>query len=99
MSVHVLAARARKHWAQWLPKRTAELKAEGRFGEETQAAALRAHNEINELVQQGYQVHEAEEVVLHRFILLPPEPKRDRESARMETSYQKMMRDPDEPSS
>jgi hypothetical protein len=37
------------------------------------AAAEKASAEIRELMEYGYQVHEAEEVVLPKYILRPPE--------------------------
>jgi len=70
---HVLAARAREHWAEWLPAKTRSLKASGIFSTETKKAAVQAQKEILELMQAGYQEHEAGEVVLPKYILLPPE--------------------------
>ena len=69
-----LASKARKHWTTWLPRKTAELKAEGAFEEAVQGAALAASRMIQDLQSQGYQEHEAEEVALRQFVLLPPEP-------------------------
>ena len=94
-----LAAKARKHWAIWLPKKTAELKATREFGEATQAAAVAAQRQIQTLVGQGYQEHEAEEVALKLFILLAPEPPDEddweaKELAEREDRYQEMMREP-----
>ena len=68
MSAEDLASKARKHWAEWLPERTAELKAAGTFGAEAMAAAQMAQQEIDRLIASGYQEHEAEEVVLQQFI-------------------------------
>ena len=48
-------------------------KREGRLNEELQAAANLAQDEIESLMQAGYSVHEAREVALPEFILLPPE--------------------------
>jgi hypothetical protein len=90
-----LAIKARKHWEKWLPKKTRELKADGEFNMAIQMAARQAQKEIENLMAQGYQEHEAEEVVLPQFILLKPEPKDDwesRELAKRERNYQKMMR-------
>jgi hypothetical protein len=97
-----LAMMAREHWAQWLPEKTAELKKDGELGEATQVAASRAFNEISDLIQQGYRAHEAEEVALKRYILLPPEqPDPDDweeiERAEAERKYQEMMFDPSDP--
>lgn len=100
MSYHDLAKRARKHWAEWLPEKTAELKAQGTFSAATQAAAVMAEEEIDRLMSMGYQAHEAQEVALKMFILLDPEPQeedeQDRELAEREAEYQKMMREPPE---
>lgn len=90
-----LAIKARKHWEKWLPQKTLELKADGKFDMAIQAAARQAQAEIVNLMAQGYQEHEAEEVALHQFILLKPEPVDDwesRELAEKERKYQKMMR-------
>jgi hypothetical protein len=94
-----LAAMARKHWAIWLPQKTADLKAAKEFGEATQAAAVAAQRQIQELISQGYRAHEAEEVALKQFILLAPEhPDEDdweaKELAEKEDRYQEMMREP-----
>jgi hypothetical protein len=97
-----LAMMAREHWAEWLPEKTAELKKDGELNEATQVAASRAFNEISDLIQQGYRAHEAEEVALKRYILLPPEePDPDDwaevERAELERNYQEMMVDPTDP--
>jgi hypothetical protein len=68
-----LMAKARVHWAEWLPKKVAELKKEGRLEESLRGAARLAQDEISHLMRQGYQEHEAEEVALPMFILLKPE--------------------------
>ena len=89
-----LASKARKHWKTWLPQRTAELKKEGAFEEAVQGAALAAIKMIQELMSQGYQAHEAEEVALRQFVLLPPENGANeadwerQELAQMESDYQ-----------
>jgi hypothetical protein len=90
-----LAIKARKHWEKWLPKKTRELKADGEFDMAIQMAARKAQKEIENLMAQGYQEHEAEEVALHQFILLKPEPATDwesRELAKKERKYQETMR-------
>jgi hypothetical protein len=74
MSVQELKALARKHWEEWLPDKVAELKREGRLNEELQAAAVMAQEEIESPMKNShYSVHEAREVALPQFILLPPE--------------------------
>ena len=72
-NVQALAVKAQKHWAKYLPEKTRELKAEGRFETESLAAAKLAMAEIESLQKQGFQAHEAEEVALPMFILLRPE--------------------------
>lgn len=62
-----------KHWREWLPKMTRELEAEGILNETAQTQSKLASRRIAELMQAGYQVHEAEEVVLPEEILWPPE--------------------------
>lgn len=92
MTAMILASQARKHWAEWLPERTKELKEAGIFLTETLKAAEAAHRELRNLMNQGYQFHEAEEVVLPKYILLPPEEDPDDEEAielaEMEREYQ-----------
>lgn len=93
-----LAQKAQKHWNQWLPRKVAALKAEGQLSEAIQGAALAAQRGIADLVSQGYQEHEAAEVVLPQFVLLPPEPEAvdDPEEradlAELEAQYQLEMR-------
>lgn len=97
-----LAAQARKHWEIWLPQKTKELKDAGEFAEATQVAAVAAQRQIQELMRQGYQAHEAEEVALKQYILLEPEaPGEDdwetQELAEKEARYQAMMKEPEYP--
>lgn len=90
-----LAIKARKHWERWLPDKVKALKEAGEYEQAIQAAARKAQAEISDLMAQGYQEHEAEEVALPQFILLKPEPPKDdwesRELAKKEREYQKMM--------
>jgi len=91
-----LAIKARKHWEKWLPRKTKALKEAGEFNQAIQAAARKAQVEIADLMAQGYQEHEAEEVVLPQFILLKPEVSETaweaKELAEKEKLYQRMMR-------
>ena len=91
-----LAIKARKHWEQWLPKKVKALKEAGTFNEAIQTAAHKAQVEIAALMAQGYQEHEAEEVVLPQFILLKPEVSETaweaKELAEKERLYQRVMR-------
>lgn len=68
-----LVIKARNHWEKWLPKKTMELKNSGQFHEALQIVAVYARAEITELMAQGYQQREAEQVVLPLYILLAPE--------------------------
>ena len=96
MSVQKLKALARKHWAEWLPQKVKELKAEGKLNEALQGAANLAQTEIEHLMsKRHYSEQEAREVALPKFILLPPEPgaveddAEAEELAQMESDYQK----------
>ena len=69
-----------------------ELRAEGGLDQALQGAAALAQDKIDRLKRQGYQEHEAREVVLHQYILLPEEPTDDdqaAELAEMEAAYQR----------
>lgn len=97
MSAIKYAAMARKHWATWLPNKTAELKASGDWMGETVAAGQLAQNQVSELMQQGQQKHEAEETALNQYVLLTPEPPGEddweaKELAEMEAEFQAQVR-------
>jgi hypothetical protein len=64
---------ALNHWKQWRPNMVKELRAEGSLNEEVQKASRLASEQIANLMQKGFQKHEAEEMVLPETILLPPE--------------------------
>ena len=68
-----LQAQAIMHWKEWRPKEAAALEAAGLLQAEALKAAERTQEGIRSLMQAGYQHHEAEEVMLPRYILLPPE--------------------------
>src|SRR3954463_13525293 len=91
MSVEEFKAKARKHWKEFLPEKVRELRAEGRLEEALQGAAQLAQDQVNHLTRhQAYQQHEAEEVALHQFVYLPPEPEElDEELAEKEREYQR----------
>lgn len=74
MSAQMYEAKARKHWSQWLPKRVAELKKAGELDRTLQTVGKQAQARVLELMKQGFQQHEAEEVALSELINLPPEP-------------------------
>lgn len=77
MSAQRYQSLARKHWAEWLPNRVKQLKQEGQLEASLQTAGKNAAARVLELMEQGYQQHEAEEVALREFVLLAPEPEAD----------------------
>jgi hypothetical protein len=94
MSILELKALARQHWEEWLPEKVKELRAEGTLNEELHSAAVAAQTEIEHLMMRGYSDHEAREVALPMFILLPPEvdglsEEQREELAEKERDYQK----------
>ncbi len=92
MSVYELMTLARKHWQAHLPDKVKELRAEGMLEAATNAAANMAQDEIERLMKLGYTAHEAREVALPAFVLLPPEyheDEQDGELAAMEAAYQR----------
>lgn len=74
MSAMQFKAKARKHWTRWLPSLVRELREVDELEAALQVAAISAQERLLELMAQGYRAHEAEEVALHEFILLRPEP-------------------------
>lgn len=97
MSVEKYAAMARRHWTRWLPKKVKELKVTGQWEQALQQVGKQANQRVMELMQQGFQQHEAEEVIQHELLLLKPEPDAKetqaerKELARLEAEYQKRM--------
>ena len=97
MSAQQYATMARKHWAKWLPKKVAEMKASGELEQAVQTAGRMAQEEVVSLMEQGFQQHEAEEVALKQYVLLAPEPGANvepwerAEEAKLEASYRKTM--------
>lgn len=73
MSAETYAAKARKHWTKWLPKMTADLKKADKFNAALQTAGKNAQRMALELMAQGYQQSEAEEVALAQYVFLKPE--------------------------
>jgi hypothetical protein len=63
---------ALRHWKEFLPSLYEELQERGDLMKEAELAASKTLDEIVELREQGYQLHEAEEVVLPKYILLTP---------------------------
>ena len=74
-SVGSLSRLAERHWAEFLPEKTADLKKAGTFEMRAKQAAERAVAEIQALVRNGVPEDEAEELVLPEYILLRPEPR------------------------
>ncbi len=64
---------AKRHWEKYLPALTEELKRKGIFQKRVHSAAKRAARELAHMVQDGAQLEAAKELVLERYILLPPE--------------------------
>jgi hypothetical protein len=93
MSVPELMTLTRKHWNEHLPNKVRELRASGELNEAIWGAASLAQTEIDRLKTMGYQEHEAREVALREYVLLPEETGEDDEQAReladMEAAYQK----------
>ena len=97
MSALKFAAMARKHWAVWLPKKTAELKASGELLSESQAVGQMAMNRVLELVEQGMQRTQAEAEAIREVVLVQPEPPDEddweaKELAEMEAEFQEQAR-------
>jgi len=70
MTREELASKIRQHWRKWLPKKHLALKESGRLMEESNSLAMRAHQRWVELVERGYQDHEADEVVNAEYVYL-----------------------------
>ena len=93
MSIPELMTLTRKHWTKYLPKKVRELQESGELNEAIHGAASLAQAEIDRLMEVGYQEHEAREVALRAFVLLPEETDEDDEQAReladKEAAYQR----------
>ena len=72
---------ALRHWSQWLPKMTQEMRDEGTLDHEAQMASKEAARQVADLMTQGMQKHEAEEIVLPQLILFKPEPQDEDEAS------------------
>ncbi len=64
---------AKGHWKERLPKMYQSLQASGKLEQVLLEAQERASNERADLILKGFQVHEAEEIVLPKYILLTSE--------------------------
>ncbi len=69
----LLVNKALRHWKEWLPNRYAELLESNQLLTAAEAAAKGAAVEIRMLMDAGMRRDEAEEIVLPKWILLPPE--------------------------
>ena len=72
---------ALRHWSQWLPKMTQEMRDEGTLDHEAQMASKEAARQVADLMTQGMQKHEAEAIVLPQLILFKPEPQDEDEAS------------------
>ena len=72
-SVKELQIQRLHHLIEWRPKEYQRLMKSKQLEPQTLKDAERAYNEIVSLLNRGFQLHEAEEVVLPRYILTPPE--------------------------
>ena len=61
------------HWKRWRPTMYRDLQASGQLNERAQQASKEAAQQVAKLMEQGYQKHEAEEVVLPDLIRVAPE--------------------------
>jgi hypothetical protein len=77
MDREILITKAHRHWEMWLPKKTRKLKETGQFDRVIDAAVTRASAEVAKLVTRGYQVREANDIALPKYICLKPEPRED----------------------
>lgn len=68
-----LARKALNHWREWLPAMYADLERNNQLVSTAAANAEMAAREILELMAAGARLDEAEEIVLPKYILLPPE--------------------------
>lgn len=76
----LLVNKAIRHWKEWLPNRYAELLEANQLITAAEAAAKGAALEMKELMDAGMRRDEAEEIVLPKWILLPPEPEAEQEA-------------------
>ena len=60
---------ALEHWKKWRPKAYRQMQEDGTLNETAQTASKQAARQVAELMEAGYQKHEAEEVVLRETIL------------------------------
>ncbi len=71
--MNYLSEMARTHWARFLPKMYARMQEEGTLEQELTKAGETALQELLDLEERGLRRNEANEIVLPKYILLPPE--------------------------
>lgn len=72
-SLPSLKTKLRKHLLTYLPAMARELKANGSMEVWIRNQAKQAMEQIDQLMQQGFQRHEAEEIALSEKVYLAPE--------------------------
>ena len=65
--------RANRHWKKYRPKMYAALEKSGQLKQALMEAQERTSKERSDLFEKGFQVFEANEIVLPKYVLLPPE--------------------------
>lgn len=95
-SIPQLESMIKAHWKAFLPKRVKELKAAGAWELRVRQTAVAAHQQMRDLLQQGFTDLQAEEFVLREHVLLEPEEadeadEDELEAAEMERAYQQDM--------
>lgn len=101
---------ARRHWTQFLPQKVEKLREQGMLEASLMIATRNVNERLQELREQRYRTHEAQEVARAEFIMLLPEPTDEDdweavELAELEANNLEMMReyvdevppDPDKP--
>ena len=64
---------ARQHWQEHRPKMYQQYLKAGNLDQKLKQAAEQTYLEVDELEQQGYQPHEAWEIVREKYLMLPDE--------------------------
>ncbi|MCP4992504.1 MAG: hypothetical protein GY934_01775 [Gammaproteobacteria bacterium] len=65
---------AKEHWREFQPARYRELHEAGTLDQALTVAAEQTHREMSQLEDQGFQNHEAWEMVRERYLFPPEEP-------------------------
>jgi type II secretory pathway component PulF len=64
---------ALKHWEEWRLENYRQMQKDGTLNKVAQKASKEAARQIAELMEAGFPLQSAEEIVLPETILLPPE--------------------------